>query len=64
LHNAAPAGSYVKITNTTNNKVIYAKVLDLIPNLNQNKSLVIQVSSAAAAELGATGNSFDGSIAF
>lgn len=64
LHNAAPAGSFVKITNKATNKVVYAKVLDLMPNLSQNKSLVIQVSSAAAAELGVTGTSFDSEIAY
>jgi LysM repeat protein len=64
LHNAAPAGSFIKITNKATNKVIYAKVLDLMPNLSQNKLLIIQVSSAAAAELGVTGASFDSEIAY
>jgi rare lipoprotein A (peptidoglycan hydrolase) len=64
LHNVAPAGSFIKITNKATNKVIYAKVLDLMPNLSQNKLLIIQVSSAAAAELGVTGASFDSEIAY
>jgi LysM repeat protein len=64
LHNTAPAGSFVKITHKGTNKVVYAKVLDLMPNLSQNTSLVIQVSSAAAAELGVTGASFDCEIAY
>lgn len=64
LHNAAPAGSFVKVTNKANNKTVYAKVLDLMPNLSQNKSLLIQISSAAAAELGVTGSSFDSEIAY
>lgn len=64
LHNTAPAGSFVKITHKGTNKVVYAKVLDLMPSLSQNTSLVIQVSSAAAAELGVTGASFDCEITF
>ena len=64
LHNTAPAGSFVKITHKGTNKVVYAKVLDLMPSLTQNTSLVIQVSSAAAAELGVTGTSFDCEIAY
>jgi len=56
LHNSAPAGSYVKITNTANGKSIYAKVLDLIPDLKQNNSLIVRVSNAAATELGVGGN--------
>lgn len=64
LHNTAPAGSFVKITHKGTNKVVYAKVLDLMPSLSQNTSRVIQVSSAAAAELGVTGASFGCEIAY
>ena len=59
LHNSAPAGSFVKITNTSTNKVVYAKVLDLIPDLKQNSGIVIRISNAAASELGVAGTSFD-----
>ncbi len=54
LHNTAPAGSIVKITNTANGKAVYAKVLDLIPDLKQNNNLVVRLSNAAATELGIT----------
>ncbi len=64
LHNAAPAGSYVKITNTATQKSVYAKVLDLIPDLKQNTGLVIRISNAAAAELGATTPTFDCTLHF
>lgn len=64
LHNAAPAGSYVKITNTATQKSVYAKVLDLIPDLKQNTGLVIRISNAAAAELGATTPTFDCTLQF
>jgi LysM repeat protein len=59
LHNGAPAGSYIKVTNPSNQKFIYAKVLDLIPDLKQNNSLIIRVSNAAAAVLGVEGNEFN-----
>jgi len=59
LHNSAPANSIVKITNTSNNKVVYAKVLDVIPNLKQNEKIIIQLSNAAANALGAGEENFE-----
>ncbi|MBC7867757.1 MAG: LysM peptidoglycan-binding domain-containing protein [Gloeobacteraceae cyanobacterium ES-bin-316] len=64
LHNAAPAGSYIKITNNATQKSVYAKVLDLIPDLSQNNGLVIRISNAAAAELGAGAVNFDCTLHF
>ena len=52
LHNKAVAGSIVKITNPENNKSIYAKVLDIIPELSSNKNNILIVSNSAAAALG------------
>ncbi len=53
LHNAAPQGAVVKITNPSNGKVIYAKVLDVMPDLGQNSGLALRLSNAAADALGA-----------
>ena len=64
LHNTAPAGSYNKITNPANQKSVYAKVLDLIPDLSENKGLIIRISNAAAAELGAATGNFESSLQF
>lgn len=64
LHNSAPAGSIIKITNTSNQKSVYAKVLDLIPDLQQNSKLIIRISNAAAAELGATTTDFNCRLEF
>jgi LysM repeat protein len=64
LHNEAPAGSYVKITNPATQKSVYAKVLDLIPDLSENKGLIIRISNAAAAELGASTGNFDCTLQF
>jgi LysM repeat protein len=64
LHNSAPAGSIIKITNNSNQKSVYAKVLDLIPDLQQNSKLIIRISNAAAAELGVTASEFNCSLQF
>ena len=64
LHNTAPAGSYVKITNPATQKSVYAKVLDLIPDLSDNNGLVIRISNAAAAELGAAAGNFECSLQY
>jgi|KBSMisStaDraftv2_1062788.scaffolds.fasta_scaffold00538_6 LysM repeat protein len=44
-------GTIVKVTNTTNNRSIYAKVLGEIPTGRESEGLIIRVSNAAAAEL-------------
>ena len=59
LHNSAPAGSFIKITNPANKKSVYAKVLDLIPDLKQNTGIIIRISNAAASELGVAANNFE-----
>jgi LysM repeat protein len=59
LHNTADAGTIVKITNKANGKSVYAKVLDVMPDLKQNSTLKIRISNAAADVLGVTSASFD-----
>ena len=59
LHNAAKAGSIIKITNVGNNKVVYAKVLDVMPDLQQNNNVLVRLSNAAADALGAGSANFD-----
>jgi LysM repeat protein len=58
LHNGALPGSIAKIVNTDNGKVVYAKVLDVIPDIKQNAGLVLRLSNAAADELGVSGAKF------
>jgi LysM repeat protein len=58
LHNKAATGSVIKITNPTNGKFVYAKVLDLMPDIKQNEGMLIIISNAAAEELGAAENNF------
>lgn len=64
LHNSAPAGSFIKITNPATQKSVYAKVLDLIPDLKQNSGIIIRISNAAASELGAGPTNFECSLQF
>jgi LysM repeat protein len=59
LHNSAAAGSIIKITNKINQKEVYAKVLDVIPDLKQNEGVLIRLSNAAADELGAGAENFE-----
>ncbi|MEO6490249.1 MAG: LysM peptidoglycan-binding domain-containing protein [Ferruginibacter sp.] len=63
LTNTAPAGTIVKVTNNTTQRTVYAKVLDLIPDLKQNSGVIIRISNSAAEELGATDN-FDCTLNF
>ncbi len=58
LHNAAPSGTVIKITNVSTGKSVYAKVLDSMPDIKQNAGVVIRLSNAAADELGAGENNF------
>ncbi len=46
-----PSGTIVKISNPTNNKVVYAKVLGAMAGIRQNSGLDIRISNAAAAAL-------------
>ena len=64
LHNSAAAGSIIKITNQSNQKVVYAKVLDVIPDLSQNNGLVLRLSNAACDELAVSSDRFDVSIQY
>ncbi len=64
LHNTAPAGTILKITHPVNQKTIYAKVLDVIPDLPQNKGLVLRLSNSAAEALGTMDEQFVVSIAY
>ncbi len=58
FHNIADAGSIVKLTNPSNGKSIYAKVLDVIPDIPKNQGINILISNSAADELGVSGDTF------
>lgn len=52
LHNTAPRGTIIKVTNPLNGKFIYAKVLEAIPQIKQNEGLIIKLSDSALEALG------------
>ncbi|HEY2721371.1 MAG TPA: LysM peptidoglycan-binding domain-containing protein [Chitinophagaceae bacterium] len=51
LMNGTQPGTIVRITNPSNNKIIYAKLLGEMTDLKQNQGLNIRISNAAAAAL-------------
>lgn len=59
LYNQASQGTILKITNPANQKFVYAKVLDLIPDLKQNNGVSLLISNAAADALGMVESSFE-----
>lgn len=64
LHNNAPAGTILKITNNATGKSVYAKVLDMITDIKQNNGLIIRLSNAAADALGVVDNKLDCTITY
>lgn len=64
LCNNAVPGTIIKITNPANEKFVFAKVLDAIPDIKQNNGLIICISNAAATELGAAESNFNCSLKY
>jgi len=64
LHNAAAPGTIVKLTSPTTGKSIYAKVLDVMPDIKQNNGVQIRISNAAAAELGLEDIKFECTLSY
>ncbi len=64
LYNGASQGSIIKITNPANGKFVFAKVLDLIPDIKKNEGLLVCMSSAAAGALGVSETNFNCMIAY
>ena len=50
MNNIAP-GTIVRITNPTNSRIIFAKILGELPPGKENEGLLIRISNAGAAEL-------------
>ncbi len=64
LHDAAPRGTVIKITNLATGKWVFAKVLDIMPDLKQNNELTVRLSNAAADALGAGETNFACTITY
>jgi LysM repeat protein len=63
LINDVPAGTIVKIT-SGDNKAIFAKVLGSMPQMKENKGLLIRLSNAAATYLGMSDAKFPVQVSF
>lgn len=64
LHNSATPGTVIKVTNSANGKIVYVKVLDIIPDMKQNIGLIIRISNAALQQLGATDLKFNATLTY
>ncbi len=64
LHNSARAGTIIKVINPANDKYVYAKVLDVIPDISQNKDVILRLSNSAADVLGVSGSQFTCKVEF
>lgn len=64
LHNSAAPGTIIKVTATSTGKTIYAKVLDVIPDIKQNTGLIIRISNSAAQELGIGETKFECTLSY
>lgn len=53
LMNNVPVGTIVKVTYTSSNRSVFAKVLGQLPDMRESQGLTLRLSDAAAAELGA-----------
>lgn len=59
LHNTVPSGTILKITSKSNGKSVYAKVLDVMPDLKQNMGILLRMSNAAASALDEKADKFE-----
>lgn len=64
FYNEASRGSLVKITDPATGKVVYAKVLDAIPDIRRNEGLTLVLSNAGSDALGIEGDSFSCSVTY
>lgn len=64
LMNNVPVGTIVKITYTSTNKSVFAKVLGQLPDMRESVGLTVRLSDAAAAELGAEMGKFYVDVAY
>ena len=64
FNNDAPPGTVIKITDNTSGKIVFAKVLDIIPDIKQNEGLSLIISNSAAEELGNGESKFDCALSF
>ncbi|MEJ7768343.1 MAG: LysM peptidoglycan-binding domain-containing protein [Chitinophagaceae bacterium] len=59
LMNNVAIGTIIKVSNPSNNKTVFAKVLGQLPEMKESAGLTARVSDAAASELGLTASKFN-----
>jgi LysM repeat protein len=64
LHSGVSPGTIIKITNPANGNIVYAKVLDVIPDIKMNEGLLLIISNAAADALGVAETNFNCSVKY
>lgn len=57
-------GTVVKVTNLSNNKIVFVKVLGDIADIKQNSGMLIVLSDAAVSQLGATTDRFTTALSY
>lgn len=58
LINNVPVGTIVRLSFSSTNKSVYAKVLGQLPEMKENVGLTVRISDAAASELGTSAGKF------
>jgi LysM repeat protein len=64
LMNNVDRGTVVKVTNLSNNKVVFVKVLGNIADIRQNAGMVIVLSDAAATQLEVASDKFTAELSY
>lgn len=64
LYNQALPGTIVKITNTSNQQYVFAKVLDVMPDMKKNQGVLIRVSNSALQALGTDAETFSCTVSY
>jgi LysM repeat protein len=64
LMNNVPVGTIIKVSYSSTNKSVFAKVLGQLPDMKESTGLTIRLSDAAAAELGAEMGKFYVDVAY
>lgn len=64
LMNNVPVGTIIKVSNSSNSRTVFAKVLGQLPDMKESIGLTIRISDAAAAELAASESKFNVGIKY
>jgi len=64
LHNAAPVGTVIKITNPMTNRTTYAKVVGKFNETSENKDAIIVISKSVASLIGVIDRRFQVNISY